>query len=187
MKKYWLIWIWIQCEYICIKKSPGMRNLFIPACMVLENTLGAGKNNKLNFCDSKWPVWDPVFDPRIPPKKLTWVPFFPFFPRKWGTKTFLGPKRGVFRVGAKKFMLKELCAFSVPYAMHSARTRRQKYYRPKCFRDLPFRERDFFWGELISNYSYRTALPEELIAIAETDLWEFQQKIFHYRYRSSLA
>ena len=47
-------------------------------------------------------------------------------------------------------------------------------------------DRDFFWGELISNYKYRIALPEELIAITETDLWEFQQKTFHYRYRFSL-
>ena len=26
-------------------------------------------------------------------------------------------------------------------------------------------------------------MPEELISIPETDLWEFQQKISHYRYR----
>ena len=32
-------------------------------------------------------------------------------------------------------------------------------------------DRDFFWGELISNYRYRIELPEELIAITETDLW----------------
>ena len=30
-------------------------------------------------------------------------------------------------------------------------------------------------------------MPEELISIAENDLWEFQQKICHYRYRFSLA
>ena len=35
-------------------------------------------------------------------------------------------------------------------------------------------DRNFFWGELISNYSYRIVLPEELISITETDLWEFQ-------------
>ena len=29
-------------------------------------------------------------------------------------------------------------------------------------------------------------MPEELIAITETDLWEFPQKISHYRYRFSL-
>ena len=37
-----------------------------------------------------------------------------------------------------------------------------------------------------SNYRYRITLPEELICITETDLWEFQQKISHYRYRFSL-
>ena len=47
-------------------------------------------------------------------------------------------------------------------------------------------DRDFFWGDSISNYRYRIALPEELIAITETDLWELQQEIFHYRYRFSL-
>ena len=47
-------------------------------------------------------------------------------------------------------------------------------------------DRDFLWGELLSNYRYRIPLPEELIAITETDLWEFQKKIFHYRYRFSL-
>ena len=44
-------------------------------------------------------------------------------------------------------------------------------------------------GELISNYRYRIELPEELISgnyITETDLWTFQQKISHYRYRFSL-
>ena len=47
-------------------------------------------------------------------------------------------------------------------------------------------DRDFFWEELISDYRYRIALPEELISITETDLWEFQQKISHYTYRFSL-
>ena len=47
-------------------------------------------------------------------------------------------------------------------------------------------ERVLFWEELISDYRYRIALPEELISITETDLWEFQQKISHYRYRFSL-
>ena len=31
-------------------------------------------------------------------------------------------------------------------------------------------DRDFFWEELISDYRYRIALPEELISITETDL-----------------
>ena len=34
----------------------------------------------------------------------------------------------------------------------------------------------FGGGELISNYRYRIALPEELIPITETDLWEFSRK-----------
>ena len=34
-----------------------------------------------------------------------------------------------------------------------------------------------FWGQIISNYRCRIALPEELISITETDLWEFNQKI----------
>ena len=47
-------------------------------------------------------------------------------------------------------------------------------------------DRHFPWEELISNYRYRIALSEELIFITETDLWDFQQKIFHYRYIFSL-
>ena len=40
-------------------------------------------------------------------------------------------------------------------------------------------------GEFISNYRYRIVLPEELIAVTETDLWECLQNISHYRYRFS--
>ena len=47
-------------------------------------------------------------------------------------------------------------------------------------------DRHFFCGELISNYRYRIRLPEELISIGETDLWELEQKIAHYRYSFSL-
>ena len=47
-------------------------------------------------------------------------------------------------------------------------------------------DRHFFWGEVISNYRYRMALPEELISITETDLWDFQLKISHHWYRFSL-
>ena len=39
-------------------------------------------------------------------------------------------------------------------------------------------DRDVFWGELMSNCRY--------ISITETDLWKFQQKSSHYRYRFSL-
>ena len=37
-------------------------------------------------------------------------------------------------------------------------------------------DRHFSWGAWISNSRYRIVLPEELISITETDLWEFQQK-----------
>ena len=40
---------------------------------------------------------------------------------------------------------------------------------------IDYRQR-FFWEELISDYRYRIALPEELISITETDLWEFQPR-----------
>ena len=36
------------------------------------------------------------------------------------------------------------------------------------------------------NYRYRIVLPEELVSITETDLWECQHKISHYKYRYSL-
>ena len=39
------------------------------------------------------------------------------------------------------------------------------------------RNRDFFWKELISDYRYRIALPDEFISTTKTDPWEFQQKI----------
>ena len=50
---------------------------------------------------------------------------------------------------------------------------------------IDYRQR-LFLGQINSNYRYRIELPEELMAITETDLWEFQQKISHYRYRFSL-
>ena len=46
-------------------------------------------------------------------------------------------------------------------------------------------DRHFFWWQLISNYRYRIGPPGELISIAETDLWSFQQKISQYRFRFS--
>ena len=47
-------------------------------------------------------------------------------------------------------------------------------------------DRILSWGRLISKYRYRIVLPEELISITETDLWECQQKISRYKYRFSL-
>ena len=44
----------------------------------------------------------------------------------------------------------------------------------------------FAWGNCFSNCRYIIALPEELVSITETDLWEFQQKISHCRYRFAL-
>ena len=44
----------------------------------------------------------------------------------------------------------------------------------------------WFSLKLMSNYRYRIVLPEELISITETDLWECQQKISHYKDRFSL-
>ena len=76
------------------------------------------------------------------------------FPGNEAHKHFSGAQHGVFGVGAKKFMLKKLTVVSRLIA-----------------------DRHFFWGDLISNYRYRIALPEELISITETDLWEFKQKI----------
>ena len=43
-----------------------------------------------------------------------------------------------------------------------------------------------WWGDFISIYRCRIVLPEELMSIAETDLWECHQKTYHYRYRFSL-
>ena len=51
----------------------------------------------------------------------------------------------------------------------------------KCGRSL---SGGILW--VISNYRYRIVLPEEVISIAETDLWECQQKISHCRHRFSL-
>ena len=47
-------------------------------------------------------------------------------------------------------------------------------------------DRYFFWKKLTSTYRYRIVMPEELVSITETDLWECQQKISHYGYRFSL-
>ena len=44
----------------------------------------------------------------------------------------------------------------------------------------------FFLRTIYCNYRYRIVLPEELISITETDLWECLQKISRYRYIFSL-
>ena len=60
-----------------------------------------------------------------------------------------------------------------------------KYYNDCHTIHINYRQR-FCLEEWISDCRYRIALIEELISITETDLWEFQQKISHYRYRFSL-
>ena len=49
------------------------------------------KNDKLNFfCGRKWPVWDPVFDPKSTRKRFMWVPYLRSFPGNEAHKHFLG-------------------------------------------------------------------------------------------------
>ena len=45
-----------------------------------ENIKGRKKTINQTFCERKWPVSDPLFDPQTPPKKFMWVPFLPSFP-----------------------------------------------------------------------------------------------------------
>ena len=60
-------------------------------------------------------VWDPVFDPEIPPKKFMRVPFLRSFSGHEAHQLFSGGAQNEgFRVGAKKFMLKKFMCFSVP-------------------------------------------------------------------------
>ena len=59
--------------------------------------------------------------------------------------------------------------------------------RSEClYRSIQIDYRQHFSeGKLRSNYRYRIVLPEKLVFTTETDLWEYQQKIFHYSYRFS--
>ena len=52
----------------------------------------------------------PFLTPRIPPKKLMWVPFLRPFPENEAHHFYFfpGAQNGVFWVGAKKFLLKKL-------------------------------------------------------------------------------
>ena len=61
--------------------------------------------------------------------------------------------------------------------------RLRPYYR--CIQN--YHRQTFFLGTINCNYRYRVVLPEELISITETDLWERWQKISHYRYRFSVV
>ena len=58
---------------------------------------------RINFsCGPKWPVWDPLFDPKISPKKFMWVPFLRSFPGNEAHKLFAGgPEWGILGGGAK--------------------------------------------------------------------------------------
>ena len=69
------------------------------------------QNNKLNFCGRKWPVWDPLLTPKIPPKKIMWVLFLRPFPGNEAYFLGEGTQNWLFWVGAKKFMLKHFMCF----------------------------------------------------------------------------
>ena len=61
------------------------------------------------------PFGAPFLAPKIPPKKFMWVPFLRPFPGNEAHKFFfLGAQIGVFRVGAKMFMLKKFMCFFRP-------------------------------------------------------------------------
>ena len=82
-----------------------------------KTTLRAGKNNKLNFLWPKMARLGPSFGPpKAPETVYVYVPLLRSFPGNEAHKLFFfwGPKTTRFWVGAKKFMLKSLCAFSVP-------------------------------------------------------------------------
>ena len=76
---------------------------------------GTKKNNKPNFSWRKWPVWDPLFGPRIPPKKFMWVPFWRSFPGNEAHTLFRGAQNGVFWGGGQKvYVEKFMCFFPSP-------------------------------------------------------------------------
>ena len=62
----------------------------------------AGTTFHSTFCGPKWPIWDPLFDPKIPLKEFLWVPFLHYFPGNELQKVFLKVQSGGF--------LKGLCA-----------------------------------------------------------------------------
>ena len=66
------------------------------------------------FCGRKRPVWDPLFDPEIPPEKVYVGPFFASFQETRHINFFLTGQDGVFWVGVKKFMLKKFMCFFGP-------------------------------------------------------------------------
>ena len=75
-------------------------------------TIRAGKNNKLNFCSPKWPVWDPLFDPKFPPEKVYVDPFFCVLSQEMRhINFFLGPKWGVLGGGQKVYVEKVYVLF----------------------------------------------------------------------------
>ena len=74
------------------------------------------KKNELTFLWPKWPVWDPLFDPKNPPKKFMWVPFC-VLSQEMRHINFLsgGPKWGGLGGGQKVYVEKVYVLFSVPY------------------------------------------------------------------------
>ena len=69
------------------------------------------KQTNQTFCGPKWPVWGPVFGPKIPTKKFMRVPFCVLSQETRHINFFLGSQNGVFWVGAKKFYVETVYVF----------------------------------------------------------------------------
>ena len=61
-----------------------------------------------------------------------------------------------------------------------------KYLSLHHYRSIRIDYRQTFSGELISNWQMQNRAARRINSVTETDLWRYQQKISHYRYRSSL-
>ena len=75
------------------------------------------KKNKLNLLWPKMACWDPIFDPKIPLKRVYVGPLFVLFPGNEAHNFFLGPEMGSWVGG--KFMLKKLMSFVSPLNLSS--------------------------------------------------------------------
>ena len=95
----------------------------------------------------------------------------------WGSSTLRG---GVQRFGMGKQAFWQGIPGKLPGFPGNLR-------RPKMYRSIQIDYRQtFVLGEMNFKYRCRIVMPEELLSITETDLWECQQKISHCRYRFSL-
>ena len=65
---------------------------------------GRKKQQTKTFCGQKWPVWDPLYEPKIPSKKFMWVPFVHPFPGNEAHHFFWGPKSGGLGGGQKVYV-----------------------------------------------------------------------------------